>query len=64
MSTVRLIRLLWMATVFSLLYASMNPDVARLLDVASFQGIVESAQGISRTLGQKSILRLKCRPQK
>ena len=53
MSTVRLIRLLWMVTVFSLLCASMNPDVARLLDTASLQCIVESAQGISRTLGQK-----------
>ena len=42
----------------------MNPDIARLLDNAPLQGIVESAQGIGRTLGQKRILRLKCRLQK
>ena len=38
----------------------MNRDNARLLDTAPFQAIVEPAQGIGRTLGQKGILRLKC----
>ena len=52
-------------TVFALLDASTNPDIARLFDTESFRGILESAYGLPTAEPEikKGILRLQCRLQ-